>query len=409
MHPSRTLRVIRAMRIRVMLCASCMAIVSSASPAAAHDVADVALEQRLIRAALEQAGPWIVRIDTVGGALPVQSASPLGPPRQAPAFRQADGPATGVIWSADGWIVTSSFNFMRDPTVITVTLADGRRFVARMIARDRPMRLALLKIDTAELSSPPHAPFADLRVGQRVLTAGRAYGGSVPAPSVGVLSALRRFDGVAVQTDAKTSPANYGGPLFDLSARLIGVVVPLGPGGGELAGIEWYDSGIGFAVPAELVAARIERMKAGDDLERGVLGIRFAARQPLVGVPWPEAPPDAPPSDEQNGEDLEAPPIDPEGLVITAPPLGPALEAGLTLGDVVLAINETPTRTGLQLRRALARQAAGDRITLTYRRGDQRVQVELTLASPAEMAAASDGADAVDEAEPSPDPSPTDE
>jgi len=67
---------------------------------------------------------------------------------------------------------------------------------------------------------------------------------------VGILSATNRIWGKAVQTDAKISPGNYGGPLIDIRGNVIGILVPLSPQGqGEVAGAEWYDSGIGFAVP----------------------------------------------------------------------------------------------------------------------------------------------------------------
>ena len=75
---------------------------------------------------------------------------------------------------------------------------------------------------------------------------------SQPNVSVGIVSALDRIWGKAIQTDAKISPNNYGGPLVDIAGRVLGVLVPMSPdGSGEVAGVEWYDSGIGFAVPLE--------------------------------------------------------------------------------------------------------------------------------------------------------------
>ncbi len=130
--------------------------------------ADLVRQQQLVfQHAWQTATGGIVRIDTIGGAQPIEKvdATP-GEERTAVGFRQADGPSTGVIWSPDGSILTSSFNFYRDPTVITVTLADGRRFVAKLIARDLPARIALLKVAANGLPAARSAPTRDLHRGQ---------------------------------------------------------------------------------------------------------------------------------------------------------------------------------------------------------------------------------------------------
>ena len=120
--------------------------------------------------------------------------------------------------------------------------------------------------------------------GQWTLVAGYGHGSGAPAVSVGILSALDRLDGRAVQTDAKTSPANYGGPLFDVEGRVIGVCVPKAGGDDEeIAGVEWYDSGIGFAIQADYIQQRLPRLKAGRDLQRGFMGVRFDSAAPVVG------------------------------------------------------------------------------------------------------------------------------
>ena len=68
--------------------------------------------------------------------------------------------------------------------------------------------------------------------------------------TVGIVSAAGRMFGKVIQTDADVSLANYGGPLVDIRGRVLGVIVPMAPqGASEVAGVEWYDSGIGFAVP----------------------------------------------------------------------------------------------------------------------------------------------------------------
>ncbi len=236
--------------------------VAFAHPAASPADPSAAELRAVVQHAIQIASPAIVRIDTVGGAQPVADEGQ----QQVPGFRQADGPTTGVIWSNDGWIVTSSFNFLRDPSIITATLSDGRRLVAKLVARDLPNRLALLKVDAVDLPKPGFGTVGDTRVGQRVLVAGFGFSSTTPAVSLGVISARERMNGVALQTDAKTSPANYGGPLFDLDGRVLGVIVPLGASEDEAAGVDWYDSGIGFAVPLSNILSVVDRWVEEVDL-----------------------------------------------------------------------------------------------------------------------------------------------
>ena len=89
----------------------------------------------------------------------------------------------------------------------------------------------------------------------------RLYGDFEPAISAGIVSALNRFDVKAVQTDANVSPANYGGPLMTIDGRLIGLCVPMHPKQKDvLAGVEWYDSGIGFAIPLDGLSTWIDKV-----------------------------------------------------------------------------------------------------------------------------------------------------
>ena len=348
-----------------LLFAVLIAIPAPAQQTETHAPANAVLirqQQLVFQNALRTVMPAIVRIDTIGGAQPVRhEMTIMRQQRVTTGFRQADGPTTGLIWSADGYILTTSFNFVRDPVVITVTLADGRRYVARLIARDAPARLALLKIDATDLPTPQWVDVDELRPGQWALAAGWGYGGAEPALTVGILSAPRRMSGQAVQTDAKISPANYGGPLFDVEGRVIGICVPMGPGEDEFAGVEWYDSGIGFAIHAEHIRRRVPRLKQGDDLHHGLLGINLDSREAVVG--------------DEVGDDAVS------GLRIIGQPRGPAAEVGLQTDDVITHLDGEPTPRIVNFRRIVARKAAGDTIKVDYRRGEQLASVALTLAS----------------------------
>lgn len=336
---------------------------------------------QVFQAALATVAPHMVRIETVGGAQPVEAAElPGGQTAAAPNFRQADGPTTGLIWSADGYIVTSSFNFVRDPLIITVTLADQRRFVGRLVARDHVARLALLKIEVTGLGSPKMAPPALLHPGQWILTAGFGQGGDAPALSAGVLSGFRH--GLALQTDARTSPANYGGPAFDIEGRIAGICVPIGAGNDELAGIEWYDSGIGFAITADQLTRRIDKLRSGDDIERGVMGVTLDPRTPPVPMLLPTSRPAQSATQPATAPGsrptwIESSPCG--GLEIIEKPTGPANAAGLQAGDCIVELDGSEVKTLLAFRRALVNKFAGDSLDVTYVRNGERHDVTLKL------------------------------
>ena len=166
------------------------------------------------------------------------------------------------------------------------------RYVAEIVANDQTRMLTLLKLVgvNGKLPVPVAAPKSEMRIGQTALAVGRTLVGradQMPSVSVGILSALNRIWGKAIQTDAKVSPANYGGPLIDLYGRVQGVLVPASPRSeGETAGFEWYDSGIGFAIPLEDINRVLPRMLKGTQktpvtLKRGLLGVTMQQAQDM--------------------------------------------------------------------------------------------------------------------------------
>lgn len=328
-------------------------IIASALPAESVNIGYL-LAPRAFRAAVDQIKPAMVTIDTVGGITLTNSKKQrrqIGGPA-----RPGEGPTTGLIISPDGYIITSTFNFIRQPQIITVELADGTQKVARLLGRDDTRNLCLLKIEGVEnLPVPQFVDPGELRVGQWAISVGVGYGGSEPAVSAGIVSALHRAGGRAVQTDANLSPANYGGPLIDIEGRVLGICVPMNPrSSGAGAGAEWYDSGIGFAVTMHDSRRLVERMKAGEHLKRGLVGV----------LPSPKS-------------------LDGGGVQITKVlPGSPAAAAQLQDNDVILQVNGVPLEGMSDLRRELGRYVADEQIKLTYRRGEaQPVEVQLTLAT----------------------------
>lgn len=325
----RQFRMVRCLLAGAAACAASTALAQTA-----------ALEEQAFQQAAALADPSIVRIETVGGLDVVGNVL------------AGTGATTGVVVSADGYIITSSFNFIAKPASVLVTLADGRRFPANIVASDRSKKLTLLKIEYSGLTPIMAAPKDQLRVGQWSIALGRTYDSTFPSISVGIISALDRIWGRAVQTDAKVSPVNYGGPLVDIEGRAIGILVPLSPqGDGETAGVEWYDGGIGFAIPMQDIYAVLDRLKSGEELKPGLMGVTFREMGALAGEP----------------------------VIDRVRPRSPADDAGMQVGDVITHADGKPISRVPQLQHLLGPRYAGEEIALTLRRGDQSLDVRVTL------------------------------
>ena len=307
--------------------------------AAEADLAE--LEERAIAAAVTAVAPSVVRIETIGGI------------EQLGGMLLGEGPTTGLIVAPEGWIISSAFNFIRQPASILVTLPDGQRAAARIVARDHSRMLVLLKADFPQpLPVPEAAPVGEMTVGQWSIAVGRSFDAKQPNVSVGVLSAKNRIWSRAIQTDAKVSPSNYGGPLIDIRGRVMGVLVPLAPDAqGEIAGAEWYDSGIGFAVPLADILARLPQLQAGRDLHPGLLGITL------------------------EGEDIYS--SKPTLTAVQA--RSPAYEAGLRAGDTIVEVEGAPVASQVQLKHALGPRDAGDQVRLAATRGVERLEFTVPL------------------------------
>ncbi len=298
-------------------------------------------EEAAIRAAVERVAPSVVRIETAGVSETVLASAAEAIP--------ASGPSTGIVVEEGGWVLATSFAVPRDAVEAIVVMPDatvpgGQRRVARVVGRDLSRGLVLLRVDGAGLTPVPEwVPRAELAVGQWTIAVGRAWDLAVPSVAVGILSATNRSWGRSVQTDASISPANYGGPLIDIGGRVIGILAPLpADTAGMNLGTELYDSGIGFAVPLADMLRVLPRLKNGETLSPGVLGIGYSARDPFTG----------------------------EARIATCRPGSPAAKAGLRAGDLIVAADGRPVTRIAELRHVLAPLYAGDTLTITVQRGN---------------------------------------
>jgi serine protease Do len=282
----------------------------------------------------------------------------------APITREATSLGSGFIISPDGYIVTNNHVISggggEDGTTaaapvdsITVTLPDRREYKARLIGRDIPSDMALLKIEATNLPFVQWGDSTRARVGDWILAIGNpfALGGTVTA---GIISALHRnvqagqYDRY-IQTDAAINQGNSGGPMFDLAGNVIGInTLIFSPTGGNV--------GIGFAIPAEQARPVIEALRTGGKVRRGYLGIGI---QPVtddiatsLGLP------------KNHGE-----------IVARVEPGNGAARAGVRQGDVIVKVKGQDVTPDNTLSYIVANLPIGSRVPLELIRDGKRMTV----------------------------------
>ncbi len=331
-------------------------LLSASSGMAAPEPSPLAVaEQAAFQAALDRVAPSIVRIEPTG----ISKARLT----QAAEVTPATGPSTGLVVGPEGWVLTTAFAVPADMSEVVVILppaadsdsASGPlvRLVGQVAGRDTNRGLVLLKCDPPTLLPVPEwADRDELTPGQWAIAAGRVWSAARPSLAVGVLSAVDRAWGRAIQTDAAISPANYGGPLLDIRGRVIGIIAPLpADTAGMNLGTELYDSGIGFAVPMSDLLPLLPRLKQGDKLAAGLLGIGYDATDAINGSP----------------------------VIKTVRAESPAAAAGLQSGDRIVSVDGRPAERIADVRHALTPRLAGDAVTLVVRRGPEEAAEEVAV------------------------------
>jgi serine protease Do len=329
-----------------------LSVFATAPAARADDLDDI--QEQAVKAAVNKAAPIVVQIETSGGT-DIISAGPRGA-----VIRKGFGPTSGVIVAPDGYVISSAFNFANKPSAIFVSVPGHKeRYVAEAVATDHTRLVTLLKLNGVSGSLPVAVavPKGEIKIGQTAVSLGRTLSANAdqpPSVSVGIVSAVGRIWGKAIQTDAKASPTNYGGPLIDLTGRVMGILVPASPQGeGDTAGVEWYDSGIGFAIPLEDVLSVLPRLKQGKDLKKGLMGISM------------------------QGEDL----YDTAPTVATVAPGSAAEKVGIKPGDVITEIAGKPVHSHSQVFHQLGTRYEGDKVAVKLLRAGKEITPEpLTLA-----------------------------
>ncbi len=283
-----------------------------------------------LAAAVEAAGPGVVSVQA------------------RPRF-----PASGIVWSADGVIVTAH-HVIEEDEEIQVGLGDGRTVKATLAGRDPTTDLAVLRAEASGLATRAWADINALKVGHIVVALGRP-GKSVMA-TLGIVSALGeswrtpaggRLDRY-LQTDVVMYPGFSGGPLVDANGQFVGLNTSA------------LLRGISLTVPAATLKQVVETLLTKGKVSRGYLGIGAQpARLPASLV-------------QQLNQETGL-------LLVSVEPGGPAEKAGLVLGDVLVAIAGQPLRHMDDLLAALGGDRVGTTVPVRIARGGQLRDVNVTV------------------------------
>ena len=276
-----------------------------------------------------------------------------------PRQRETSSLGSGVIVDArNGYVVTNN-HVIDKADEITVTLSDARQLSAKLVGTDPESDIAVIKVEPKNLEELPLADSSQLQVGDFVVAIGNPFGLGQTATS-GIVSALGRsglgIEGYEdfIQTDASINPGNSGGALVNLRGELVGLnTAILAPNGGNI--------GIGFAIPANMVAQIKSTLVEHGAVKRGQLGINVQDLTPELAQAFGLS--------------------QSHGAAITAvQPKSPAAKAGLEPGDIVLAINDKRVKSSQDVRNIIGMLPLGEEVRLEIQRSGevQTVKAEVT-------------------------------
>lgn len=285
-----------------------------------------------------------------------------GKQRRSVRTPKQQGSGSGVIISADGYIVTNN-HVVADADELTVTLNDNKEYSARIIGTDKASDLALIKIDGKNLPAITIANSDDIKVGEWVLAVGNPFN-LTNTVTAGIVSAKARSlyqNGVEsfIQTDAAINPGNSGGALVNTRGELIGINAMLYSQTGSF-------SGYGFAIPTSIMNKVVADLKQYGTVQRALIGIQGQDVKNYVDAK------------KDKGEDIDLGTM--EGIYVAKVTEESAAEdAGMKEGDVITAIDGKPVNKMAELQEVLAKKRPGDKVTVTYLRDKKKATKTVTL------------------------------
>ncbi|MEM7424600.1 MAG: Do family serine endopeptidase [Pseudomonadota bacterium] len=282
-----------------------------------------------------------------------------GQRRQQPRRRRpASSLGSGFVIDPEGIVITNN-HVIAEAAEITVNFADGKKLKAKLIGKDPKTDIAVLKVEPeAPLQAVEFGDSKALRVGDWVMAIGNPFGlgGTV---TLGIVSARNRdinagpYDDF-IQTDAAINRGNSGGPLFDMSGKVVGInTAIISPSGGSI--------GIGFSIPATTATGVIDQLRKFGETRRGKLGVRIqhVTDELAESIPGLGRPRGAMVNDVTDGS--------------------PAAAGGILKGDVILEFDGEPVPQMRELPRMVARTPVGKEVEVVVLRKGEEMTLMVTV------------------------------
>ncbi|WP_296558540.1 trypsin-like peptidase domain-containing protein [uncultured Acetobacterium sp.] len=304
----------------------------------------------VIEAIAQTVPPSVVGIETTGVAMTVYGS------------QEASGVGSGFILTSDGYIATNQHVASDGISGMTVSLADGNRYDAKLVWSDVSLDMAIIKIDATDLPVLELGDSDDVVVGELAVAVGNPLGLNFERTvTAGIVSAINRSipldTGLAedlIQTDASINSGNSGGPLVNKHGKVIGInTYKLTTG-----------EGMGFAIPINILKPILNEIVATGKFEPTVMGI----------TAYDRAIADYYITDSKVNFN--------EGIYIASVQQGGgAANAGLTTGDIIKEINGVKTNTMLKMKEILYGVSAGDKVAVTFERNGQMQTIDVVVTS----------------------------
>jgi len=281
-----------------------------------------------------------------------------------------EGKGSGLIIDRNGYVITNN-HVIDGATRVQVHLKDGRTFLGEVVGSDSSTDIAVIKVDADNLPAASLGDSEKLKVGQIALAIGNTLGlQGGPTVSMGVVSALGRplpgtdfiFEGL-IQTDTAINPGNSGGPLADIGGNVIGMNTAMIP----------FAQGVGFAIPVNTMKWVVQQILEKGRVIRPWLGISGANMNQAIARRY----------------DL---PADSGVLVVEVDSRGPAYEAGMRVGDVIIQIGAHPVKQMKDILMALSKLAIKEEVEVGFIRLNAKRKALLRLKeSPIAVSASREG------------------
>src|SRR5213080_1002224 len=281
-----------------------------------------------------------------------------------------EGKGSGLIIDSKGYVITNN-HVIDGAAKVQIHLKDGRSFVGEVVGSDPSTDIAVIHVEAENLPAATLGDSEQLKVGQLALAIGNTLGlQGGPTVSLGVVSALGRplpgadfiFEGL-IQTDTAINPGNSGGPLADISGNVIGMNTAMIP----------YAQGVGFAIPVNTIKWVMQQILEKGRVVRPWLGIYGTTLNEALARRY----------------DL---PADSGVLVVEVDSRGPAYEAGMRVGDVIIQIGSHPVKQMKDILMALSKLAIKEEVEVGFIRLNAKRKALLRLKeSPIAVTASREG------------------